>query len=226
MECLRKNRAEWKSTKKYPKNYFLKTFPKNILFFGQNYPKICTKKDFKKNWLVTYTLGWICSGRSVIYPSLCRKGWVKISWTSEFRWWAVKKTTNVEITCLKMQMIGLEKYRNSFGRNPALLQKKHWYHLSANADGWVWQMQSGQTSKSRYLQCANTNAWFWQIHEGPPCWCHLCDMANAYMLERSFIQIITHIAKMWWCIGGVLGQPFLLMISLIISIKSMMLDNK
>ena len=129
MECLRKNRAEWKSTKKHPKNYFLKTFPKNILFFGQNYPKICTKKDFKKNWLVTYTLGWICSGRSVIYPSLCRKGWVKISWTSEFRWWAVKKTTNVEITCLKMQMIGLEKYRNSFGRNPALLQKKRWYHL-------------------------------------------------------------------------------------------------
>ena len=65
MECLRKNRAEWKSTKKHPKNYFLKTFPKNILFFGQNYPKICTKKDFKKNWLVTYTLGWICSGGSV-----------------------------------------------------------------------------------------------------------------------------------------------------------------
>ena len=66
MECLRKNRAEWKSTKKHPKNYFLKTFPKNILFFGQNYPKICTKKDFKKNWLVTYTLGWICSGGSVM----------------------------------------------------------------------------------------------------------------------------------------------------------------
>ena len=65
VECLRKNRAEWKSTKKHPKNYFLKTFPKNILFFGQNYPKICTKKDFKKNWLVTYTLGWICSGGSV-----------------------------------------------------------------------------------------------------------------------------------------------------------------
>ena len=65
MECLRKNRAEWKSTKKHPKNYFLKTFPKNILFFGQNYPKICTKKDFKKNWLVTYTLGWNCSGGSV-----------------------------------------------------------------------------------------------------------------------------------------------------------------
>ena len=70
MECLRKNRAEWKSTKKYPKNYFLKTFPKNILFFGQNYPKICTKKDFEKNWLVTYTLGWICSGGSVLY------GWI------------------------------------------------------------------------------------------------------------------------------------------------------
>ena len=67
MECLRKNRAEWKSTKKHPKNYFLKTFPKNILFFGQNYPKICTKKDFKKNWLVTYTLGWICSGGSVFW---------------------------------------------------------------------------------------------------------------------------------------------------------------
>ena len=66
MECLRKNRAEWKSTKKHPKNYFLKTFPKNILFFGQNYPKICTKKDFKKNWLVTYTLGWNCSGGSVV----------------------------------------------------------------------------------------------------------------------------------------------------------------
>ena len=87
----------------------------------------------------------------------------------------------------KMQMIGLEKYKNSFGRNPALLQNKRWYHLCANADGWVWQMQSGQTSKSRYLQCANTNAWFWQIHEGLPYWCHLCDMANAYMLERSFI---------------------------------------
>ena len=104
----------------------------------------------------------------------------------------------------KMQMIGLEKYKNSFGRNPALLQNKRWYHLSANADGWVWQMQSGQTSKSRYLQCANTYAWFWQIHEGPPYWCHLCDMANAYMLECSFIQIITHIAKMWWTTGGVL----------------------
>ena len=25
---------------------------------------------------------------------------------------------------------------------------------------------------------------------------------DAYMLERSFIQIITHIAKMWWCIGS------------------------
>ena len=35
------------------------------MFFGQNYPKLCTKKDFKKNWLVTYTLGWICSGGSV-----------------------------------------------------------------------------------------------------------------------------------------------------------------
>ena len=69
MECLRKNRAEWKSTKKHPKNYFLKTFPKNILFFGQNYPKICTKKDFKKNWLVTYTLGWICSGGSVVWAT-------------------------------------------------------------------------------------------------------------------------------------------------------------
>ena len=71
MECLRKNRAEWKSTKKHPKNYFLKTFPKNILFFGQNYPKICTKKDFKKNWLVTYTLGWICSGGSVLQWNAC-----------------------------------------------------------------------------------------------------------------------------------------------------------
>ena len=76
MECLRKNRAEWKSTKKHPKNYFLKTFPKNILFFGQNYPKICTKKDFKKNWLVTYTLGWICSGGSV--SSNCEWDWTHL----------------------------------------------------------------------------------------------------------------------------------------------------
>ena len=43
-------------------------------------------------------------------------------------------------------------------------------------DSWVWQMQNGQTSKSRHLQCANTYVWFWQIHEGLPYWwqMHIC----------------------------------------------------
>ena len=34
-------------------------------------------------------------------------------------------------------MIGVGKYTNCFGRNPAMLQTKCWYRMSANADCWV-----------------------------------------------------------------------------------------
>ena len=90
-------------------------------------------------------------------PSLCRKGWVKMGWTSVF--WLMSSDENNKLlqTCIldmqmQMHMIGLGKYKSCLERNPAMLQKNRWYHLSANADGWVWQMQNDQTSKSRYMQ--------------------------------------------------------------------------
>ena len=49
-------------------------------------------------------------------------------------------------TCLKMKILDL---RNT---KIVLEEIQRWYHLSANADGWVWQMQNDQTSKSRYMQ--------------------------------------------------------------------------
>ena len=42
--------------------------------------------------------------------------------------------TNIKITCGQMQIIGLGKYKNWFGRNPTMLQKRRLY---ANANNWV-----------------------------------------------------------------------------------------
>ena len=108
------------------------------------------------------------SHASFLHPSIHNSvGRAEWKWVGQINsdWWAVKKTTNsdkygyidIDITCLQMQMIGVGKYANCFGRNPAMFQTKRWYHLSANADYWVWQMHNNPTNKSIYQQCANTD---------------------------------------------------------------------
>ena len=102
------------------------------------------------------------------------------------------------------------------------------YHLSENEDDWTWEIQKlfceksnaapkealksvvckcrqlGLTNAKRANQQIQTSAvrkYICMILTNP--WGPAILMANAYMLERSFIQIITHIAKMIrWCIGS------------------------
>ena len=102
-----------------------------------------------------------------IHHSVGRAEWKWVGWVNsdliDEQWRKQQTPSNVDITCLKMQMIDLKNTKIVLGEIQRCSKR-------ANADSWVWQMQSGQTSKSRYLQCANTYAWFWQIHEGLPYW--------------------------------------------------------
>ena len=139
-----------------------------------------------------------------IYPSLCRKGWMKMGWMSEFRsdWWAVKKKNKLR----QMWISPVWKWRWLDLRNTKIVlwEIQRCSKRSVEINCLQMQRQLGLTNAKRANQQIQTSAvrkYICMILTNP--WGPAILMANAYMLERSFIQIITHIAKMIrWCIGS------------------------
>jgi len=86
-----------------------------------------------------------------------------------------------------MQIIAVGKYTNCFGRNPAMLQT---------------QMQTAGFDKCKTAKPANPDICSAQIemYDFDKCMraCHtvIFETWHMHMLERSVIQIITHIEKM------------------------------
>ena len=92
------------------------------------------------------------------HSSHCRKGWVKMGWTNEFRLMSSEENNKLWQMWINHLTANADdwiwKIHDFLGRNPATLQRKRWYHLSARFD-------KCKTAKPAnpyiYRMCTNTD---------------------------------------------------------------------
>ena len=127
------------------------------------------------------------------HSSHCKKGWVKMGWTNEFRLMSSEENNRLWQMWINHLTANTDdwiwKIHEFFGRNPATLQRKRWYHLSARFD-------KCKTAKPAnpyiYRMCTNTDKSLRAYTD------FIFETCYMHMLERFVIQIITLTGKDDW----------------------------